>query len=219
MRKEAMFEVLGDLDESYIKDAHNTAPVKVKKPVWVKWGSLAACLCLVMACAVTLLPSKKYDTMTGDPVQSVITGDPIKPEKNDSDVNNTLPGAAHTENAITDNQAGEGSYVTAAHMIEIQVKIDTINSWGFIGTIETGAVADTCTFREGEQISVVCEDNVSIVQKDGSIFDFDEVEPNVDKSDLEVGASVWIGFQSYDYAEGYGMYNQIFAYHVSTNID
>ena len=104
MRKEAMFEVLGDLDESYIKDAHNTAPVKVKKPVWVKWGSMAACLCLVMVCAVTLFPSKQYDTMTGDPVQSVITGDPIKPGETASDVNNTLPGVAHTENAITNNK-------------------------------------------------------------------------------------------------------------------
>ncbi len=60
MRKEAMFEVLGDLDESYIKDAHNTVPVKVKKPVWVKWGSMAACLCLVMVCAV--LPMTNNDT-------------------------------------------------------------------------------------------------------------------------------------------------------------
>ena len=52
-----------------------------------------------------------------------------------------------------------------------------------------------------------------------SIFAFNEVEPNVEESDLEVGDSVWIGFQSYDYAAGNGMYNLVFAYHVSRTID
>ena len=152
---------------------------------------------------------KHYDTMTGDP---------IKPGNTDLAESNSIPGAAHTENAITSNEAGGGSYVTAAHMIEIQVQVDVINSWGFIGTVETGAVTDTCTFSEGEQLSIVCEDNVTIVQKDGSIFDFDELEPNVDESDLEIGDSVWIGFQIYDYAEGNGMYNQVLAYHVSRTL-
>lgn len=121
----------------------------------------------------------------------------------------------NTENGTTNNVAGEGSYVTEVPMIEIRVKVDIINAWGFIGTIETGAATDACTFLEGEQISVVCEDNVSIIQKDGSIFAFNEVDPNVDESDLEVGEYVWIGFQSYDYAEGNGMYNQVFVNHVS----
>ena len=101
--------------------------------------------------------------------------------------------------------------------LESAVKIEIINAWGFIGTIETGAEADTCTFKEGEQISVVCEDNVSIVQKDGSIFAFNEMDPNVDESDLEVGDFVWVGFRTYDYLEGNGMYNQVFPYHVSIN--
>ena len=212
--KKNKLDAIGYVDDQLVEKADKYISVK-KKNTWVKWGAMAACLCLVIAGVVTMFP-KHYDTMTGDPI---LTGDPIKPGNADLEGNNSIPGAAHTENAITGNQTGEGSYVTAAHMIEIHVKIDTINSWGFIGTIETGAVADTCTFREGEQISVVCEDNVSIVQKDGSIFDFDEVEPNVDKSDLEVGASVWVGFQTYDYAEGNGMYNQVLAYHVSRTID
>ena len=45
-------------------------------------------------------------------------------------------------------------------------------------------------------------------------FDYDELEPNIKESDLAVGSSVWVGFQKYDYVEGNGKYNQIFAYHI-----
>ena len=53
-----------------------------------------------------------------------------------------------------------------------------------------------------------------MVQKDGSIFDYDDLEPNIPESDLTIGSSVWVGYQSYDYVVGNGKYNQIFAYHV-----
>ena len=206
--KNKIIDSIGKIDDDMIESVDALRQSKKKhsnkKNTWVKLGAMAACLCLVVAGAVTMFP-KHYGTMTGDPITDLTE-------------NNSIPGAAHTENAITSNEAGGGSYVTAAHMIEIQVQVDVINSWGFIGTVETGAVTDTCTFSEGEQLSIVCEDNVTIVQKDGSIFDFDELEPNVDESDLEIGDSVWIGFQIYDYAEGNGMYNQVLAYHVNRTL-
>ena len=56
MKKEDFFEVLGELDDNIVKGAE--IPVKenmVKRPVRVKWGAAAACLCLVVAGAAVLL--------------------------------------------------------------------------------------------------------------------------------------------------------------------
>lgn len=50
MRKEEFFEVLGELDDDIVKEAgSNRKEHTVGRPVWVKWGALAACLCLAAA--------------------------------------------------------------------------------------------------------------------------------------------------------------------------
>lgn len=44
MRKEAFAEVLGDISENYVKEAETVQ--KARRRFWVKWGAMAACLCL-----------------------------------------------------------------------------------------------------------------------------------------------------------------------------
>lgn len=51
MTNEKLYEVLGDINEKHINEAR--AYHKAKKPGWVKWGAMAACLCL-MICAVAI---------------------------------------------------------------------------------------------------------------------------------------------------------------------
>ncbi len=46
MTNEKLYEVLGDINEKYVKEAREYR--KAKKPVWLKWGAMAACLCLVV---------------------------------------------------------------------------------------------------------------------------------------------------------------------------
>ncbi len=46
MDKENLYEAMGNIDEKRIHAAH--APAAKKKPVWVKWGAMAACLCLIV---------------------------------------------------------------------------------------------------------------------------------------------------------------------------
>jgi hypothetical protein len=53
MRKEDFVEVLGDINENYVKEAETVK--KSRKPAWMKWGAAAACLCLVVVGAVYLL--------------------------------------------------------------------------------------------------------------------------------------------------------------------
>lgn len=45
MTNEKLYEVLGDINEKHVKEAREYR--KTRKPAWVKWGAMAACLCLV----------------------------------------------------------------------------------------------------------------------------------------------------------------------------
>lgn len=50
MKKEVFCEVLGNINEIYVKEARETKPAgraAGKSAAWVKWGALASCLCLV----------------------------------------------------------------------------------------------------------------------------------------------------------------------------
>ena len=46
MRKEDFAETFGDINEKHILEAR--ADRKAKKPIWLKWGAMAACLCLML---------------------------------------------------------------------------------------------------------------------------------------------------------------------------
>lgn len=45
MTSEVFYEILGDINDAHVNEART--PKKAKKPAWVKWCALAACLCLV----------------------------------------------------------------------------------------------------------------------------------------------------------------------------
>lgn len=47
MTNEKLYEVLGDINKKHVKEAREYC--KTRKPAWVKWGAMAACLCLVVA--------------------------------------------------------------------------------------------------------------------------------------------------------------------------
>lgn len=63
MKREQLYEAIGDINENYINDAHMT--VKKSRPVWLKWAAMAACLCLVLAgvirIGIGLVPSHVGD--------------------------------------------------------------------------------------------------------------------------------------------------------------
>lgn len=194
MKNERLFDALGKMDEELIAEAApgNKPPKKAKTATWAKWGAMAACALVLVGVGVPYL--SKYGSKPEEPMVEGNIGDITSNDglKNEADV-------------------GEFNYVTMTHMVEIKIRIDEMFPDGFCGTIEVG----TDLFKEGEQITVVAQDNVTVVQQDGSIFDYDELEPNIKESDLAIGKSVWVGFQKYDYTEGNnGKYNQIFAYHV-----
>lgn len=49
MKKEELFNIIGEVDEQKVAAAGMAMNTKKKsRPVWVKWGAMAACLCLVV---------------------------------------------------------------------------------------------------------------------------------------------------------------------------
>ena len=46
MTNEKLYEVLGDINEKYVSEAR--VYQKAKKPIWVKWVAIVACLCLMI---------------------------------------------------------------------------------------------------------------------------------------------------------------------------
>jgi hypothetical protein len=54
MTNEKFYEILGDINEEHIKKAGEYR--MVKKPVWRKWGSLAACFTAVLIAGAVALP-------------------------------------------------------------------------------------------------------------------------------------------------------------------
>ena len=66
MTSEKLYEVLGYINEKHINEARTYH--KAKKPGWVKWGAMAACLCLIAAGAFTLSHFIGNDTPGTAPV-------------------------------------------------------------------------------------------------------------------------------------------------------
>ena len=66
MTSEKLYEVLGYINEKHINEARTYH--KAKKPDWVKWGAMAACLCLIAAGAFTLSHFIGNDTPGTAPV-------------------------------------------------------------------------------------------------------------------------------------------------------
>ena len=50
MKKEELFEAIGDINEEYVEEAHKASPKKVRS-IWMKVGAMVACLCLVVGLA------------------------------------------------------------------------------------------------------------------------------------------------------------------------
>lgn len=70
-------EAMSELDNKYVEEAMNYKK-KAKKPVWLKWGTMVACLAVVVVTAFCILPqfsSQPIITPSNDP-DSIITNEP-----------------------------------------------------------------------------------------------------------------------------------------------
>ena len=72
MKREKFCELLGEINENYVKEAETIK--KAKMPVWVKWSAMAACLCLV-AVGLTGLMNQDFRTPGSGDLGRVVGGE------------------------------------------------------------------------------------------------------------------------------------------------
>lgn len=73
MKNDKALNAMEHIDPNLINEAETYKPKKNQG--WLRWGTMAACLCLVIAGTVTTVQFKHRSTMTGDPIQTVEGGD------------------------------------------------------------------------------------------------------------------------------------------------
>lgn len=97
MKKTDALDAMEFIGNDIIDEADRYKPTNKS---WIKWGSMAASICLLIG-AIAVIQLDKSNTMTGtmtgDPIQSVDAGDSMLEEGTDSS------GASHTVNAEADN--------------------------------------------------------------------------------------------------------------------
>jgi hypothetical protein len=64
MKKEQLYEAIGDVDEIYVDGARNFQK-KSTRAVWLKWGGVAACLCLAIVVIFNLIPAVGPEDVEG----------------------------------------------------------------------------------------------------------------------------------------------------------
>lgn len=62
MNSKKFSEAMSELDSKYVDEAVNYKK-KAQKPVWVKWGAVAACLALVCVVAISLFPNNNDESV------------------------------------------------------------------------------------------------------------------------------------------------------------
>ena len=62
MTSEKLYEAIGDISDNKIKEAKQVR--KAKQPIWLKWGAMAACLCLVIVGAF-MAPNLQNEPQSG----------------------------------------------------------------------------------------------------------------------------------------------------------
>ena len=82
MTNKNIYMNLGGLDPELIMKAAPAEKVQKKKSrTWVKWASLAACLCLVITASIVILPSILDDIFSGEAAYIHFEGETVKTEK------------------------------------------------------------------------------------------------------------------------------------------
>lgn len=64
MNEEKLFEIMADIDDKYVAEAHKD-PGKSRRHSWIGWAAAAACLCLAAAVVILAIPKTVPDKAAG----------------------------------------------------------------------------------------------------------------------------------------------------------
>ena len=79
MKKEELFDIIGEVEEQKILEANKGVSKKKKaQKTWLKWGALAACICIVIVSVIGISTKKQPLIVTlenGDVINFSTKGD------------------------------------------------------------------------------------------------------------------------------------------------
>ena len=74
MKNEKLLRAIGEIEDDLVCNAvHDTGARKRTLPLWAKWGALAACLCLLLAGALTIPRLRKQPSQNEESMAQVYT--------------------------------------------------------------------------------------------------------------------------------------------------
>jgi hypothetical protein len=77
MKKEELYEIIEGIDEKYINEAE-IVQLKRRRPAWMKWTAVAACLCLIVIGAIQFSVNRNDNTNVQQWSQSISAKDYFK---------------------------------------------------------------------------------------------------------------------------------------------
>ncbi len=143
MKKEDLFTLLGEVDEQYAAEALN-ADSHTKKSPWLKWGAMAACLCLVIIGAY-LTQNNVYIQKEPGIKQHDINGSEVEQETNLPAEQTTDANKDPEPSDAEDRPADEGGVYHENHTHEFSPKM---------ADIFCGSYADS----KGQLVVILMED-------------------------------------------------------------
>lgn len=118
MKEERILSILNQVDEKYIKEAEPMNKTK-KKNNWMKWGAMAACLCLVVVGALTI-PNWQREPLHGQGTMEQVYS---LPQAEIMSVELVEWGGDHFKGVVVD--AGDNSIFPAAAEVSVVFDYDT----------------------------------------------------------------------------------------------
>lgn len=100
MTNEKLYEILGDINENHVKEAH-MSKLRTKKSNWVKWGSMVACLCIIGMAVFTV--SNSLTTASNQNQLIDMGGGESSPDDNPNDY--SVVSGEHTSEARHDTSS------------------------------------------------------------------------------------------------------------------
>lgn len=71
MKKEQLYETIGEIDDKYVDDAHKITKKKARN-TWIKWSAIAACICFIVVGAFTILPNNNDEIVDDNIATSTV---------------------------------------------------------------------------------------------------------------------------------------------------
>ncbi len=160
MKNERLLNIIGQVDEKYILEAAPGKQKKRKKAVWIQWGAMAACACLIFFVGGRILLMRGSDASSSD-MSAEVNGnsygvaESAKQEAADSALEGGVPAEGAPEAELSSSAASitEAEAASSEAAVVVPEEAVTEVNWGvalYAENITPTGLTLVCTQSGGE---------------------------------------------------------------------